>query len=102
MKWQYFEKLVAFIFDNNDFEVKHNSVLKLGKTKRQFDVIAERFGTVFLPVKTTGQEKQRGCEKETNPSCNHIAIYRFMDVFILLLYLFVGRAAGNSRKDQEE
>ena len=47
-KWQYFEKLVAFIFDRNDFETKQNSVIVFGKTKRQFDVIAERFGTVFL------------------------------------------------------
>ena len=48
MKWQYFEKLVAFIFDNNNFETKQNSVIVFGKTKRQFDVIAERFGTLFL------------------------------------------------------
>ena len=48
MKWQYFEKLVAFIFEKNDFSVKQNVVLKFGKKKRQFDVIAERFNNVFL------------------------------------------------------
>lgn len=48
MKWQYFEKLVAFIFEKNDFSVKQNAVLKFGKEKRQFDVIAERFDDLFL------------------------------------------------------
>ena len=48
MKWQYFEKLVAFIFEKNDFDTKQNKVIIFGKTKRQFDVIAERFSVVFL------------------------------------------------------
>jgi hypothetical protein len=48
MKWQYFEKLVAFIFEKNNFETRQNVVMIFGKTKRQFDVIAERFGELFL------------------------------------------------------
>ncbi len=48
MKWQYFEKLVAFIFEKNDFSVKQNVVMKFGKEKRQFDVIAKRFNDMFL------------------------------------------------------
>jgi len=48
MKWQYFEKLVAFIFEKNDFEIKQNIVMKFPAGKRQFDVIAQRFNDLFL------------------------------------------------------
>jgi len=48
LKWQYFEKLVAFIFDKNDFKTKQNAVIVFDKQKRQFDVIAERFNIIFL------------------------------------------------------
>jgi hypothetical protein len=48
MKWQYFEKLVAFIFEKNDFSVRQNVVMKFPEGKRQFDVIAERFDKIFL------------------------------------------------------
>lgn len=46
VKWQYFEKLVGWIFEQNDFSVKLNFVSK--KPKRQYDLIAKRFGKVFL------------------------------------------------------
>ncbi len=42
VKWQYFEKLVAFIFSENGFEVEQNVVVVKNKNKRQFDVIAKR------------------------------------------------------------
>ena len=48
MQWQYFEKLVAFVFEENGFSVRQNVVMKFPKGKRQFDVIAERFGELFL------------------------------------------------------
>ena len=48
MKWQYFEKLVAFVFEKNDFSVRQNVVMKFPEGKRQFDVIAERFDVLFL------------------------------------------------------
>lgn len=51
-KWQWFEKLVGWIFDKNGFEADVNRVIIFredGKRKRrQFDVIAERFGKTFL------------------------------------------------------
>jgi hypothetical protein len=47
-KWQYFEKLVAFIFEENGFDVQQNVVKKFSDTKRQFDVIAEKFDVIYL------------------------------------------------------
>ena len=47
-KWQYFEKLVAFIFDQNGYEARQNVIAKFEGTKRQFDVIAKGAGKTFL------------------------------------------------------
>jgi hypothetical protein len=53
MKWQFFERLVAFVFKQNDYEVAVSVVKRLGKkrsagnTKRQYDVIAESPRHVF-------------------------------------------------------
>lgn len=47
-KWQYFEKLVAFIFDQNGFDARQNVIAKNSETKRQFDVIAKDAGRTFL------------------------------------------------------
>jgi hypothetical protein len=38
--WQNFERLAAFIFEQNNFTVKVNSVKTLNKKRRQYDVIA--------------------------------------------------------------
>jgi len=48
VKWQYFEKLVAFICEENDFKVQHNVVLTGLPGKRQYDVIAKKFNITFL------------------------------------------------------
>ena len=52
VKWQYFEKLVGWIFEQNDFEVGVNQVILFEKAsgvlRRQFDVIAKRFNKTFL------------------------------------------------------
>lgn len=49
VKCQYFEKLVAFIFEQNSFGVKQNVVVKDGfGIKRQIDVIAKRYDTTYL------------------------------------------------------
>ena len=48
VRWQYFEKLVGWIFEQNDFSVEVNRVENFSGRRRQFDVIAERFGTIFL------------------------------------------------------
>ena len=49
VKWQYFEKLVAFIFRENGFDAKQNIVVKDSYgNKRQFDVIAKRYGITYL------------------------------------------------------
>jgi hypothetical protein len=46
--WQNFERLAAFIFEQNDFRVKVNTVKTLNKKRRQYDVIAWKNGQTFL------------------------------------------------------
>ncbi len=46
--WQNFEKLVAFIFEENEFQVKINTVKTLNKKRRQYDVIAKKNNQTFL------------------------------------------------------
>lgn len=46
--WQYFEKLVAFIFEKNGFDVQQNIVLTEDKERRQFDVIAKKDNITYL------------------------------------------------------
>jgi len=46
--WQNFEKLVAFIFEENGYFTKINIVKSLNKKKRQYDVIAKKNALVFL------------------------------------------------------
>jgi hypothetical protein len=48
VKWQYFEKLVEFIFAENGFATKQCVIIKDGPVKRQFDVVATRYGKTFL------------------------------------------------------
>ena len=48
VKWQYFEKLVAFIFEQNGYATRQNTVIVKGKTKRQFDVIATRYKETYV------------------------------------------------------
>lgn len=47
VKWQYFEKLVAFIFEQNGYDVEAGVVIKTGNGKRQFDVIARKYDNIF-------------------------------------------------------
>jgi hypothetical protein len=46
-RWQHFEKLVAFIFEQNNYEVEQGVVVKAAGAKRQFDVIARNYGRIF-------------------------------------------------------
>jgi Holliday junction resolvase len=46
--WQNFERLAAFIFQENDFQVKINAVKMSNKKRRQYDVIAKKRGKTFL------------------------------------------------------
>jgi len=46
--WQNFERLTAFIFQENDFQVKINAVKISNKKRRQYDVIAKKRGKTFL------------------------------------------------------
>lgn len=49
VRWQWFEKLVAFVFEQNEFAVEQNKVVVFDKnTKRQYDVVAEKFGKTWL------------------------------------------------------
>lgn len=48
-RWQTFEELVGFVFEENGFEVEVGLVKILnGKVKRQYDVIAENFKYMFV------------------------------------------------------
>ncbi len=47
MKWQWFERLVGWVFGQNDFNVSIGIVKKNSRFKRQYDVIAEGPRHVF-------------------------------------------------------
>lgn len=46
--WQNFERLVAFIFEKNDFQVEIGRIKTSNKKRRQYDVIARSKGRTFL------------------------------------------------------
>jgi protease II len=46
--WQNFERLAAFIFEENDFQVETNKVKTSKKKRRQYDVIAKKTNRTFL------------------------------------------------------
>lgn len=46
--WQNFERLAAFIFEKNDFQVEIGKVLTSNKKRRQYDVIARSKDRTFL------------------------------------------------------
>lgn len=46
--WQYFEKLVAYIFEENGFSVEHNRVIVFNNDRRQYDVIAKKNNETYL------------------------------------------------------
>lgn len=46
--WQNFERLAAFIFEENDFQIKTNAVKTFNKKRRQYDVIAKKNNQTFL------------------------------------------------------
>ena len=46
--WQNFEKLAAFIFEENSFSTKTNIVKTLNKKRRQYDIIAKKNDKTFL------------------------------------------------------
>ncbi len=46
--WQNFERLAAFIFEENEFQVKINTVKTFNKKRRQYDVIAKKNNQTFL------------------------------------------------------
>jgi len=46
--WQNFERLVAFIFEVNDFQVVINKIKTFERKRRQYDVIARKNNRIFL------------------------------------------------------
>ncbi len=46
--WQNFERLTAFIFEKNNFQVETGRVKTSNKMRRQYDVIAKRKDKTFL------------------------------------------------------
>jgi predicted AAA+ superfamily ATPase len=58
-KWQYFEKLVAFVFEENEYHVDQGVVIKVANGKRQIDVLARKFDKVFLVECKKWKNKER-------------------------------------------
>ncbi len=46
--WQNFERLTAFVFEENNFQAATNTVKTLKKKRRQYDVIAKTNSKTFL------------------------------------------------------
>ena len=46
-RWQNFEQLAAFIFEENGFKTKVNVVKMFGKKRRQYDVLAEKGNKLY-------------------------------------------------------
>ncbi len=46
-RWQNFEQLAAFIFEENGFKAKVNVVKMFGKKRRQYDVLAEKGNKLY-------------------------------------------------------
>ena len=46
--WQNFERLAAFIFEENNFQVETGKVKTFNKKRRQYDVIAQKGNKTFL------------------------------------------------------
>jgi hypothetical protein len=46
--WQNFERLTAFVFAENDFQVEINTIKTSCKRRRQYDVIAKKRNRTFL------------------------------------------------------
>ena len=46
--WQNFERLAAFIFEKNDFQIRVNTVKTFQKKRRQYDMIAKKDDQTFL------------------------------------------------------
>jgi protease II len=46
--WQNFERLTAFIFEENNFQVETSKVKTSNKKRRQYDVIARKNNRTFL------------------------------------------------------
>jgi len=47
MKWQWFERLAAWVFEQNGFTVSAGAVRIFGRKRRQYDIIAEGSRFVF-------------------------------------------------------
>lgn len=47
-RWQNFERLVAFVFEKNDFDVEVNIVKVFNGRRRQYDVVANSLSNLFL------------------------------------------------------
>ncbi len=59
VKWQYFERLVAWIFEQNNYDVKAGEIIKTGSGKRQIDVVASKYGRIFLVECKKWRHKER-------------------------------------------
>ena len=63
-KWQYFEKLVAFIFEENDYFTEIGVIFKLNG-KHQIDVLAKKYDTVFAVECKKWRSKERASALRT-------------------------------------
>ena len=54
--WQKIERLAAFIFEENNFQVETGEVKTLDKKRRQYDVIARKCGRTILAEMQMGTQ----------------------------------------------
>jgi hypothetical protein len=76
--WQNFERLAAFIFEKNDFEVRVNIVKTLQRKKRQYDVIARKNNrTLLVECKKWAGNRYRlsGLKKAIGQHKERVAFY---------------------------
>ena len=58
--WQNFERLTAYIFEQNGYNIEINTLKNLRKRRRQYDVIARRTGrTILVECKKWGGHRPR-------------------------------------------
>lgn len=58
--WQNFEKITAWLFEQNDYTAQQNVIVAFNKKRRQYDVVAKKNNlTILVDCKKWGAGRQR-------------------------------------------
>ena len=78
-KWQYFEKLVAFVFEQNGFETRTGVIIKDGYgIKRQIDVLARKYGVIYVVECKKWKGKQRSLKAAVAKHLERCGLYEHL------------------------